>query len=130
MMISNLTQFNIMLYSISAGFFIGISFDLYRVIRGFEFPNRILIFIEDILFWTLVSIMTFIFLFNKSDAVINFYVYTFIIIGIFLYILIFSKRLFLYEQRFATFFLAGIRIMFKLLTYPFRLLFNKLFYKE
>lgn len=130
MIISNHTQFSLMLYSILTGFLIGISFDIYRVIRGVELPNKILSFFEDILFWVLISILTFIFLFNKSDAIMNFYVYIFIAAGIFIYITIFSKRLLVYEKKLLTVILAIIRVTLKLVTYPFRLLFYKLFCKE
>lgn len=130
MIISNFTQFNLMLYSVAAGFFTGISFDLYRVIRGFELQSKILGFIEDILFWTLIAILTFAFLFSKSDAIMNFYVYVFIASGVLLYILAFSKKLIKYEKRFLAFFLTTIRVIFKFITYPIRLLFNKLFSKD
>lgn len=130
MIISNFTQFNLMLYSIAAGFFTGISFDLYRVIRGFESKNKILGFVEDILFWTLIGILTFAFLFRKSDAIMNYYVYIFIAAGIFLYMVVFSNKLIRYEKRFLAVFLTIMRAICKCFTYPLRLLFNKLFNKE
>ena len=58
-------QFNIVIYSLLAGILTGMFFDVYRIIRGLN-VNKILIWIEDLLFWILCSgiIFTFLLYFN------------------------------------------------------------------
>ncbi|HHV45644.1 MAG TPA: spore cortex biosynthesis protein YabQ [Tissierellia bacterium] len=59
-------QFYIFLTSVYAGLLIGLAFDLYRVIRYFIKPKRILSGIEDLLFWIVVAIIFF-YIINKSN---------------------------------------------------------------
>lgn len=59
-------QFYIFLTSIYAGLLIGFAFDLYRVIRYFIKPKRIIAGIEDLLFWIVVAIVFF-YIINKSN---------------------------------------------------------------
>ena len=47
------------LYSIIAGILTGFLFDFYRTFRGFENIHKVLIIIEDILFWILLGILIF-----------------------------------------------------------------------
>ena len=70
-------QFNIVLYSILSGILTGILFDLYNIIRGVKVP-KIIVFIEDILFWILAAIIVFTFLLYTSYAFLGPYVYIFI----------------------------------------------------
>lgn len=130
MILSNYVQFHLLLFSICAGLFTGILFDLYRVIRGFQVSNKLLCFLEDLMFWILAAIIIFIFLLCSSDAIMNFNVYVFIAAGLYLYFTFFSKKLIFYEERVFKLLLITIRVLCKVLTYPFRLLLNKLFNKE
>ena len=54
-------QFSIILYAMLAGILTGAMFDLYRIIRGSN-VNKIVIAIEDILFWILAAMAVFTFL--------------------------------------------------------------------
>lgn len=130
MILSNYAQFHLLIFSIIAGFLTGILFDLYRVIRGFQLGNKLVCFLEDLMFWILAAIIVFIFLLCNSDAIMNFNVYAFIGIGLYLYFAAFSKKLIYYETRAIKLILMIIRVLFKVLSYPFRLLLNKLFNKE
>jgi len=59
-------QLYIFLTSIYAGLLIGFAFDLYRVMRYFIKPGRIVAGIEDLLFWVVVAIIFF-YIINKSN---------------------------------------------------------------
>lgn len=124
MVLTNFTQFNLLFYSFIAGIFTGILFDIYRVIRGLELPNKVLGFIEDLLFWILTAIIIFIFLLYSNDAIIGIYVYLFIAMGIYIYIKLLSKKLVYVEVRVIMSFITIIRVILNLIIYPFRLLFN------
>ncbi|UZW14038.1 spore cortex biosynthesis protein YabQ [Clostridium pasteurianum] len=124
MILSNLSQFNLLFYSFISGIITGILFDIYRVIRGLELPNKILGFIEDLLFWILSAIIIFIFLLYSNNAIMGIYVYLFISLGVYVYIRLLSKKLIYIEFRILTFFTKIIRITFNLIIYPIRILFN------
>ena len=60
-------QFSIILYAMLAGILTGAMFDLYRIIRGSN-VNKIVIAIEDILFWILAAMAVFAFLLYTNYA--------------------------------------------------------------
>ncbi|KAJ50946.1 spore cortex biosynthesis protein YabQ [Clostridium tetanomorphum] len=91
MIISINHQLRLLIFSLLSGILTGILFDIYRVIRGLENPNKVVTFIEDMLFWILSGIVVFIFLLYTNYAYIGFYVYLFIAIGIYFYIKLISK---------------------------------------
>ncbi|AGK99272.1 spore cortex biosynthesis protein YabQ [Clostridium pasteurianum] len=124
MVLSNFIQFNLLFYSFIAGIFTGILFDIYRVIRGLELPNKVLGFIEDLLFWILTAIIIFVFLLYSNDAIMGIYVYLFIALGVYIYIKLLSEKLIYGEVKLLRFFVRFIRITFNLIIYPIRLLFN------
>ncbi|MFT8312783.1 MAG: spore cortex biosynthesis protein YabQ [Clostridium sp.] len=130
MVLSNFIQFNLLFYSFIAGIFTGILFDIYRVIRGLELPNKILGFIEDLLFWILTAIIIFVFLLYSNDAIIGIYVYLFIALGVYIYIKLLSKKLIYGEAKILRFLIRLIRVTFNLIIYPIRLLFNYFLVKD
>ncbi|MBU5486268.1 spore cortex biosynthesis protein YabQ [Clostridium sp. MSJ-11] len=86
MIISIEHQVKLVVFSLASGIITGILFDIYRIIRGFENPNKVITYIQDILFWIMSSILVFIFLLYFNYAYVGFYVYLFIIVGIFFYL--------------------------------------------
>lgn len=130
MVLSNYLQFNLLFFSLIGGFITGVSFDIYRAIRGNQIENKIIIFVEDTLFWVLISIIVFIFLFYKDGAIINTYSYAFIIIGIYIYFKFFSSKLIIFEIRLFDIISRNLRITFNIIMYPFRLVINHFFPNE
>ena len=92
MVLTMTLQVKIVIFSILAGVLTGIMFDLYRLYRGFT-TSKIVMIIEDILFWILATIVVFIFLLNTNYAFVSAYVYISIGMGILLYLRLFSKIL-------------------------------------
>ncbi|MDZ4957047.1 spore cortex biosynthesis protein YabQ, partial [Clostridium perfringens] len=78
-------QFDIVIYSIVSGILIGVLFDLYNIIRGVKIP-KIIIIIEDVLFWILTAIIVFTFLLYINYAFLGPYVYIFMIITLIIYL--------------------------------------------
>ncbi|MCM8709563.1 spore cortex biosynthesis protein YabQ [Clostridium sp. SYSU_GA19001] len=116
-------QLNILIFSILAGVLTGILFDLYRVFRGLENPNRIVTFIEDMLFWIFTGIVVFIFLLFTNYAYMRMYVYAAIGIGIIIYMEMISKIFIKVQYKLIKSIIKFIRITFNFLTYPIQLLF-------
>ncbi|SKA78723.1 spore cortex biosynthesis protein YabQ [Clostridium sp. USBA 49] len=119
-------QINILIFSILAGVITGMLFDLYRIFRGFEDPNKVLTFIEDTLFWIFTSIVVFIFLLITNYAYIRVYVYGAIIIGIILYMVIISNIFIKFQYKFLTIISKIFRISINFIFYPFKIIFYNL----
>jgi spore cortex biosynthesis protein YabQ len=126
MLFSVSSQFNLLIFSLLAGVITGVIFDLYRALRGFEDPNMIITFIEDILFWIFTSIIIFIFLLHTSFAYMRGYVYLSIAMGIILYMSFVSKYFIKLQYKIIKNSTRLIRIIFNLLFYPINLLLFKL----
>lgn len=117
------TQFNLLVFSILAGVITGVLFDLYRVFRGLECPNRVITFIEDTLFWILTGIIVFIFLLSTNYAYMREYVYIAIAVGILLYMAFISKYFIKVQYKIIRIVTKFTRVIFNFLFYPIQLLF-------
>ncbi|MDM8312001.1 MAG: spore cortex biosynthesis protein YabQ [Clostridium cadaveris] len=122
-------QVKIVIFSILAGVLTGIMFDLYRLYRGFT-TSKIVMIIEDILFWILATIVVFIFLLNTNYAFVSAYVYISIGMGILLYLRLFSKILRKFYYKTFRSIYKGIRVIGKQISYPFKLLFYNRDYQK
>lgn len=91
MVISINQQLSLLICSFLSGLIIGIMFDFYRIIRGFENPNKIITCIEDTLFWILAAIIVFVFLLYTDHAFVGIYVYICIGIALIIYLKIISQ---------------------------------------
>lgn len=115
-------QFDIIIYAFLSGILIGAMFDLYRIIRGENVP-KIIVIIEDILFWILVSMVVFTFLLYTNYAFLGFYVYLFMIAALFMYMKVISPMFIKIEIKILIFISKIMRIIFKNFIYPFKYIF-------
>ncbi|WP_412894281.1 spore cortex biosynthesis protein YabQ [Clostridium cadaveris] len=129
MVLTMTLQVKIVIFSILAGVLTGIMFDLYRLYRGFT-TSKIVMIIEDILFWILATIVVFIFLLNTNYAFVSAYVYMSIGMGILLYLRLFSKILRKFYYKTFRSIYKGIRVIGKQISYPFKLLFYNRDYQK
>ncbi|MGL5068601.1 MAG: spore cortex biosynthesis protein YabQ [Sarcina sp.] len=118
------TQFNIVIFSFIAGILIGLLFDGYRLIRGFN-SSKIFLMIQDTLFWILTSMIVFVFLLVFNYGFLSAYVYIIISLGLAFYLAIFSKKIFKLENIIARKSYKGIRIAGKNIRYIFKNIFTK-----
>jgi len=117
-------QFRIIMYSFMAGLMTGFIFDIYRIIRGRKVIKYI-VFIEDLLFWILCSLVVFVFLLYTQFAVLSVYVYIYLIFGIIFYLWFFSKFFFKIEKKVIEFLWKFFRVLIKFLIYPFKIIFYR-----
>jgi len=125
MIISLLNQVKLIIFGLLSGIITGLLFDIYRLIRGFENPNKVLTAIQDLLFWVLTSIVIFVFLMYTNEGYINFYVYVCLIIGAYLYLKLLSGVFIKLQYKFLKFSGRAIRVVRNVILYPFDLLFYK-----
>ncbi|MGM9973229.1 MAG: spore cortex biosynthesis protein YabQ [Clostridiaceae bacterium] len=117
-------QFRIIMFSFMAGLITGFIFDIYRIIRGRKVIKYI-VFIEDLLFWILCSLVIFVFLLYTQFAVLSVYVYIYIIFGIIFYLWFFSKYFLKAEKKIIDFVWKFLRVFIKFFAYPFKILFYR-----
>ena len=118
-------QFSIILYAMLAGILTGAMFDLYRIIRGSN-VNKIVIAIEDILFWILAAMAVFTFLLYTNYAFLGAYVYIFMIISLTLYIRFISNICIKFELKLISALVKMFRVIFKNFIYPFKVIFHNI----
>ncbi|MCF0146948.1 MAG: spore cortex biosynthesis protein YabQ [Clostridium sp.] len=115
-------QIDILVYSILAGILVGVLFDLYNIIRGFRIP-KIIVIIEDILFWILTAVIVFTFLLYTNYAFLGPYVYIFMVLTLILYLKFISPTVFRIEKFIINKVAKIIRITFKNAVYPIKIIY-------
>ena len=115
-------QFSIILYALLAGILTGLMFDLYRIIRGSKVP-KIIIVVEDILFWGLAAVVVFAFLLYTNYAFLGVYVYAFMLISLGLYMKFVSNKCIRFELEVVNGVGKAFRVIFKNIIYPFKIIF-------
>ena len=115
-------QFSIILYALLAGILTGLMFDLYRIIRGSKVP-KIIIVVEDILFWGLAAMVVFAFLLYTNYAFLGVYVYAFMLISLGLYMKFISNKCIRFELEVVNGVRKMLRVIFKNIIYPFKVIF-------
>jgi len=118
-------QFDIVIYSLLAGVLTGILFDGYRIVRGFKIP-KVIIVIEDMLFWALCTLVTFTFLLYANYAFLGPYVYIFIFIALALYFKLLSHFVVTSEKTIGRIICKIFRVIIKTFLYPFRVIVEKM----
>ncbi len=122
-------QITLFIFSLLSGMLVGIFFDVYRVIRGFEQPGIIITAIQDLLFWILTGIIIFIFMMYTNYAYMSFNVFVYNGIGLFIYFKLFSHIFLLGYGKILNAILAIFRVTFYYLFYPIRIIFHKIIKK-
>ena len=130
MVTSLINQVRLITFSLLAGMMTGVFFDIYRLIRGFRNPNKFLTIIQDLLFWTLTSIVVFVFLMYTNEGYINFYVYVCLVIGVYLYLKLLSKVFINVQYKLLKFNGKVFRVILNAILYPADLLLYKLKIKK
>lgn len=130
MIISLINQVKLIIFGLLSGIITGLLFDIYRLIRGFENPNKLLTIIQDLLFWVLTSIVIFVFLMYTNEGYINFYVYVCLIIGTYLYLKLLSRVFIKSQYKVLKFSGRAFRMARNVILYPLDLLFYKLRIKK
>ena len=88
-MINN--QGQLFLVFIINGIIIGIFFDLFRILRKSFKTSNFITYIEDFLFWILTGFSILFTLFKFNNGEIRLYMFLAIVIGILIYMIIFSS---------------------------------------
>lgn len=117
-----LNQLYTFLSFLFTGFIIGILFDFFRIWRKSFKTLDIITYIQDILFWILTGVILLYSIFKFNNGELRSYIFVGIILGIILYILLFSK----YIVKVFTKVIVKIK---SIIIYPFKRIFNSKIFK-
>lgn len=111
-------QLYIFLTSIYAGLLIGLVYDLYRSMRYFFKPKKIIAGIEDLVFWLALAI-AFFYIMNKSNwAELRGYIFFGTFIGAIIYLKILSKLLYPFMIKVFRAIILGVKWITKMIKLP------------
>ncbi len=120
------------LTAIAGGLFIGIMFDIYRIIRGFDTPGKLITIISDLLFWTFTGIVTFMFFLYTNNAYLQYSTFIGLGLGLYIYFGVISKPFLNVLKWIVYYAIKFFRVLIIFIVYPIRLmryLFKLGFYK-
>lgn len=107
---------------ILVGFLVGLLFDMFRISRKTFKTSDIVTSIEDIAFWILAGLLVIFSLFKFNNGDIRIYIIISLIIGISIYMLVFSKVIINTLVKIITFIKNVISGIIKVLSYPINLI--------
>lgn len=113
-------EFWIFLLAINNGLILGCFYDFYRVLRYFSRPRKLITAIEDILFWLIVTFITFKFFLNKTDGVIRGFVVLGFLMGFIFYLKIISRYSYSLLKKIFKLILELFNEIIRIISYPFR----------
>ena len=87
-------HFKVFLFSLGWGYIIGLIYDLFKVFRTAVLKSKKGIFIQDILFFIITSIITFLFLLSVNGGRFRFYIFVALSSGFTVYFFTFSDLFF------------------------------------
>lgn len=114
----------VFLASINTGLIAGMIYDVYRVFRYYSKPKKILSFIEDLIFWLLISIVFFFTLIKTTEGVIRGFLFFGFLLGLGIYFKLISKYIFIIIKGIIRLILDLINEILKVITFPYKKLKN------
>lgn len=90
MLVSVSSQAYIFLCTVIGGMVVGFVYDIFRVSRKIIKTKNIIVYLEDIIFWFLVSFLTFMVLFMSNSGQIRGYAFIGLVLGVIIYALLIS----------------------------------------
>lgn len=114
----------VFLASINTGLIAGMIYDVYRVFRYYSKPKKILSFIEDLIFWLLISIVFFFTLIKTTEGVIRGFLFFGFLLGLGIYFKLISKYIFIIIKGIIRLILDLINEILKIITFPYKKLKN------
>ena len=109
------------------GIIMGFIYDVYRIFRYFFKPKKVATFIEDLIFWIIVSVVALIILFFSNWGELRGFEFLGFIGGAFLYHKLLSKLVITVIVYIIRYIIKAIRYIFGIILYPFKLLGNVLY---
>lgn len=113
-------ELHIFLTSLYGGIILGLVYDLYRTIRYHSKPNKFIAYIQDFLFWIIITYVFFSTLVKINWGEIRAYIVLGFIIGAIIYSITFSRYIYPVAVKIVGAIKKFIRSTISLISYPFK----------
>lgn len=120
------SQMYIFLITLLGGTLIGFTYDLYRLFRYYSRPKKVKTYIQDLMFWILLSIGIIIFVNRVNEGELRGFIFIGFSMGIVLYSRLLSKTVIKYISHTINFIIARIKRILKAIFNPFKAVMVKL----
>lgn len=117
-------QVYIFFYAVLAGVIIAFLYDVLRIKRRAIKTNVVILSIEDIIYWLLSAIIVFLTVYNSNDGQMRGFIFLGNILGVALYLSVFSRLVIASSMMIINFIKKVLLFIWKVVTYPFRLIFK------
>ncbi|MTI71262.1 MAG: spore cortex biosynthesis protein YabQ [Firmicutes bacterium] len=114
------SQAYIFFATLYGGIIIGFIYDIYRIFRYFSEPRKIVSFIEDLIFWILVSLIALFILFFSNFGEVRGFVFLGFISGAIIYNKLLSKLVITTLVKILRYLFRGIKVIFNIILFPFK----------
>ena len=121
------SQAYIFFATLYGGIIIGFIYDIYRIFRYYSKPKKVATFIEDLIFWLIVSVISLFILIFSNWGEIRGYVFLGFISGAFLYSRLLSKPVITVLVYVVNFIVKVVKCIFRILFFPFKLIAKQLY---
>lgn len=125
MEISTQAQVYVFLTTLYGGVIMGLIYDIYRIFRFYSRPKRVKTFIEDIIFWIILSILVVSIVMYTNWGELRGYIFVGFLIGAIIYNKLLSKKIIRFISRIVNFVLKKLRRLMNFITIPIREAKNK-----
>ncbi len=88
------SQVQVFLYSVGFGFLLGLLYDLFKTVNKFVFRTDNAVFIQDVLYFVLVSFLSFVFLLVVNDGKFRLHIFAAFLLGFGVYYLTMGRFFF------------------------------------
>lgn len=118
------SQVTLFLLTVVLGMFIGFIFDIFRIIRKIIKHRDFFIFVEDTLYWLIVSFIMFYFMLNKNNGEIRFFSIIGVFIGMILYFCTISNLVINVSLIVINAIKKILIVMFKIIMFPIKIIYK------
>lgn len=122
MEISIQSQVHIFVITLLCGVLIGLIYDFYRLFRYYSRPKRIKTFIQDLIFWLLLSVIIILVVNKVNEGELRGFIFIGFTIGIIIYSRLLSKKIIRLISHIVDLIIANLKKSFKFILKPLLLL--------
>lgn len=113
-------HFKVFLLSVGFGFIVGLLYDFFKVFRTVVLRSKKGIFIQDILFFLIIAVITFLFLLSINGGRFRFYIFVALAVGFAVYFFTFSSFFFGFSLKFLEKIKSAFLLFSTVISFPFR----------
>ena len=117
-------QVYIFFYAVLAGGILAFLYDILRIKRRAIKTNVVILSLEDMIYWLLSAIIVFLTVYNSNDGQMRGFIFIGNILGVTLYLSLFSRLVIASSMMVINFIKKVLLFIWKIVTYPFRLIFR------